>query len=148
MPTYYTITFKGADDAAFTTGAVTKMLRVLSADPRPLQEGDAQQFLGGAIRTSRRFRTLIDVEFWPFAVQHVGTPVQTTEDIYELRDLLAKKFVRIESCTLPRWSDGINFPSTAGVLPLVVELTDISIALDKEQAVQEATYTFKTKTLD
>lgn len=148
MPTYYTITFKGADNATFSTGVVTKTLYVLSVEPRPLQEGKEIKYLGGAIRGSRQFRTLIDVEFWPFSVQHVGTPVQTTEDLYSLRDLLEKNHLRIESCTLPRWSDTTNFPSTAGRLPLRVELTDISISLDKEAAVQEATYTFKTRSLD
>ena len=145
MPVTDTITFKGATDSAFTTGLVTKTLYILTADPRRGKEGEDSEFIGGVIKASRKYRWIIDVEFWPFMTQDAGT--QTTQDLEDLYDIFEMPFYRIESCTFPRWTDATAFPKTAGKLPFVVELVDESFSLNKEKSIREATLTFKARYL-
>lgn len=143
---FHTITFKGATDSAFTTGVVTKTLSVLAVSPHRVKVGEDAVYIGYVVRATRHRRTVVEIEFAPFL--HSGSSGQTTQDLYELDTLLAMPYVRIESCTLPRWSNATDFPTIVGMLPMSVELGDTNIAINKEAACTEASYVLNRKTLD
>lgn len=143
---FHTITLKGATDSGFTTGVVTKALNVLVVAPFPTKAGDDEEYLGHIVRASRLRRTVVEIEFVPFL--HSGNAGQTTEDLYELDALLTMPYVRIESCTLPRWSNATDFPTTVGMLPMVVELGDTSTSIDKEMGATALSVTLKKRSLD